>query len=244
VKKNNMHTLLSKLCHSFLDLVYPPICLYCKNPTSKGAYFCHDCSKLLELIDPEERCPYCFSADFCLQRGHCYDCFKHPPVLDKIAAALDYIGPAACLIKRMKYGNMPYLSEGAAAFLVAQWDRLGWDVPDLIIPVPQSFTHWLERGYNQSALIAEEMGKLLGVPVLPILKRDSGDYSQAGLTYKQRRDLDGKNISFKKRGLATEKTVLLIDDVITTGTTLEACGRVLFEDFPAKIYALAVCKAI
>ena len=76
-----------------------------------------------------------------------------------------------------------------AAFLVAQLDRLGWPMPDAIIPVPLSFGRWLERGYNQSALLADEMGALLQCPVWNALKRKSGDFSQAALSLEQRKAL-------------------------------------------------------
>ena len=67
-----------------------------------------------------------------------------------IAAAFDYVGPAASLVKKLKYGNQPYLVKGMAGYLVAQFNELQWPFPDAIIPVPLSFSHWLERGYNQS----------------------------------------------------------------------------------------------
>jgi ComF family protein len=125
---------------------------------------------------------------------------------------------------------------------VAQFFRLDWPIPDVIVPVPISLTRWLDRGYNQSALIAKEMSTLLEVPALDVLKRRSGDYSQAGLSYAQRKTLSSNSFLLKKSLSIQEKTVLLIDDVYTTGTTLACSAEALCAGFPEHIYGLTLCK--
>src|SRR5436305_13530413 len=96
--------LLQKLSQGFIHLIYPPLCLCCKATLSCDSnLFCISCLQLLELINPDERCPCCFSADFCPERRVCSFCNKFPPLLDGIAAAFDYVGPAACLIRKLKY---------------------------------------------------------------------------------------------------------------------------------------------
>lgn len=160
------------------------------------------------------------------------------------AAAFDYLGPAATLVRKLKYGDQPHLADGAAAFLVAQWAYLKWPLPDLIVPVPLSFTHWMIRGYNQSALLAEGMGKLLNRPVSSPLKRISGDYSQAGMNLKQRNALKSSTLRLDPEHRIYDKCILLIDDVMTTGSTLARCADVLAEGYPTEIYALTFCRAV
>jgi ComF family protein len=196
------------------------------------------------MIDPNERCPFCFSTEFCPEKKHCATCQNKESYLHCCAAAFDYLGPAASLIRKIKYSNRPHLAEGAAAFLIAQWVELGWPVPDLIVPVPISFTHWLIRGYNQSSLLAEGVAKLLDRPVHSPLKRISGDYSQAGMNLKQRHALKSSTLQLDKQHRLYDQCVLLIDDVMTTGSTLECCAKVLAEGFPSKIYALTFCRAV
>jgi ComF family protein len=162
----------------------------------------------------------------------------------RVGAAFDYLGPAATLIKKLKYGNQPHLAAGAAAFLVAQLDRLEWPLPHAIVPVPLSLTHWIDRGYNQSQLIAEKMSEFLNVPVLNVLKRYSGDYSQAGLSLSQRRELEGKSFKLKNSFPIRDKTLLVIDDVMTSGSTLRKCGEALLEGYPGDLYGLAFCRAV
>jgi competence protein ComFC len=161
-----------------------------------------------------------------------------------MAAAFDYEGPAASLVKRLKYSNQPYLASGMAAFLVAQLDQLQWPLPDALVPVPLSFTHWLERGYNQSSLLAEEMGRLLDCPVWHALKRQSGDYSQAALNLEQRKTLDGSRFRLNSKYSMSEKTLLVIDDVMTSGLTLQRCAETLMTASPASLYALTFCRTL
>lgn len=210
----------------------------------RSCHLCKSCTLELELIDPKERCPFCFSTEFSQERKRCATCQNRESQLYRTAAAFDYIGPAASIVRKLKYSNQPYLAEGASAFLVAQWAQLEWPLPDLIVPVPISYTHWLVRGYNQSALLAEGVAKLLDRPVHSPLKRLSGDYSQAGMDLKQRKALKKSTLTLDKRHQLYDKRILLIDDVMTTGSTLERCAEVLAEGCPTEIYALTFCRAV
>lgn len=229
-----------------LQFVYPTFCLHCQGlVTPEAGFFCETCSSLLQLIDPIERCPACFSADYVQAARFCHSCYHHSSsFIQASAAAFEYQGPAVSLIKKLKYHYQPYLAQGAAAFLALQFDRLQWPVPDVLVPVPISLMHWLDRGYNQSALIAQHLSRFLNVPVWDILRRQSGDYSQAGLSFAQRQQLTGHQFFLKEEQphALYDKTLLLIDDVITTGKTLERCAEVLLEGYPSRLYALALCK--
>lgn len=236
---------LSKLKQSFVHLVYPPYCLHCETLISyPGPLLCEPCSNLLALIDPSERCPACFNFSERGDTGLCSHCVQAPRLFYRMAAAFDYIGPAASLIKKFKYANQPYLAKGIGASLIGQFNRLQWPLPDLIIPVPLSFTHWIERGYNQSALLAQVVGHYLKVPVWDVLRRKSGDYSQAGLSLQQRQVLEGKSFKLKKGVELYDKSVLIIDDVMTTGSTLQRCAEALLEGCPSSVYALTFCQAL
>ena len=149
----------------------------------------------------------------------------------------------ATLLRALKYGGQAQLADGAAAYLVAQWARLEWPCPDVIVPVPISLSHLLGRGYNQSLLLAEGLAKILGKPVLDPLKRSSDSYSQAGLTREQRRQLKPECLSLKTEKGLENASVLLVDDVITSGATLQCCAQALAQAYPQELYALSVCRA-
>lgn len=230
--------------NSLSYLVFPSKCLHCHDLIPPHSYLlCDACASLLDLIDPSLHCTTCFSIKKNAAAHDCTNCQNNPTLFYQMASAFEYVGPAATLVKKLKYANQPHLARGLAAFLLAQFDQLNWPMPDAFIPVPITFSHWLDRGYNQSKLIAEEMGKMLNIPVWDVLKRKSGDFSQAGLTLAQRKKMDGNSFKIKNRTILKNKTVILIDDVVTSGTTLAKCAETLVEGAPSCLYALTVCKA-
>ena len=130
-----------------------------------------------------------------------------------------------------------------AAFMFTQFDILEWPLPDMLVPIPQSWMHRLERGYNQSALLAEEMGRLLNRPVLHALKRKSGHFSQAALSLEQRMQLCTNQFKRNLKHSFEGKRLLVIDDVMTSGLTLKRCGEALLEGKPEALYALTFSHA-
>ena len=236
----------SRCARAFLRFVYPPFCLHCRYPLEeKLSLFCHDCLRLLEFINPVERCPYCFSSEYSQEKRMCAgDCIEHYGYLYRSAAAFDYLGPASTMVRALKYGNQPYLAKGAAALMIEQFFNLRWPLPDQIIPVPLPFNRWLYRGYNQSELLAEAFGKLIDRPVSRALRRDSGDFSQAGLSHEQRIQLSGNSFRLTKGVSIEDKQLLLIDDVFTTGSTMQRCAEALQSAHPYSIYGLTLCRTI
>lgn len=238
--------MIRNIIKSFAALVYPPLCLHCRNAlSSEENFLCALCLELMPLIDPVERCPFCFSAHYEPPAFFCAECARRPPLFDRLAATFDYAGPASTLVRKMKYGNLPHLGQGAGAFLAAQFLRLEWPMPDYLIPVPISFMHRMERGYNQSLILCESMSSILQISVADILTRKSGDYSQAALNRQQRMSMDIQTIGLKKRRVEVrDKIILLVDDVMTTGSTMRKCCEALIEDCPSRIYGLVLCRAL
>ncbi len=234
---------LKKLGNSFLDLIYPPLCLHCNESLDKECtFFCKSCMFLFEKIDPTTRCPFCFTHDFIPSDKCCSACKKRPRKIKHMASVFDYEGPSATLVKQLKYGGQSYLAKGAGALMVMQFLALNWPMPDFIIPMPMSRLRKMERGYNQSELLAESISKVLQRPVCKALKRRSGDFSQAGLNHHQRLNLKNDSFFVRNGDELHDKIVLLIDDVMTTGSSLNCCAEALDPAFPQDIYALTFCK--
>lgn len=227
-----------KLCGQRLTgFVFPSCCLHCESlDLPQGQLLCGLCSDHLPWIDPTGRCSVCFnpttSKDVCLQ------CERTPPPFDCSAAAMEYIGPAVSLTTRLKYGGLRYLSEGIAALMLVQWERLGWEVPDLIVPSPMSWARRWIRGYNQSELIAAEFAKLLQVPVARCMRKDPEVLPQASLSRKERAQLTAEHFSLRGGGVLEGQRVLLIDDVWTTGATAWACCEKMLEARPAGLQVM------
>jgi ComF family protein len=126
-----------------------------------------------------------------------------------------------------------------------QFVKLQWPLPDAIIPMPMPTLRRLDRGYNQSVLIAEALGEFLDRPICDILHKRSTGFSQAGLNVTQRKELSSKAFTLKKNHPNMhDKTVLIVDDVMTTGSSLRCCAEALLPLYTANIYALTFCRTI
>lgn len=235
---------LQRIKDSCIHLLYPPLCLHCSYPLKDNNLFCPPCQELMAPIDPSSRCPYCFSHEFDPhQEDCCAKCKKNSLEIDKMASVFDYEGPPATLVKYLKYGSLPYLSSGMGAYLAAQYFKLEWPLPDLIVPMPISRLRKWERGFNQSELMAQALSFYLQRPVKMLLKRRSGDFSQAGMNKEQREDLSADVFSFMEGIDIKDKSLLLIDDVMTTGSSLKCCAEKLRSQYPSSIFALTFCRA-
>lgn len=234
--------LLKSFLKSSATLFYPPLCLHCEETALKG-FFCENCLKQLEMLSLEGRCMRCFSPDLENKKGVCHECCKSGPILDRCVAVFDYYGPSATLIKKMKYAGQAYLAKGAAAYMAAQFVQLEMEWPDALIPVPMPFMRKMERGYNQSALLAKELSAIINKPVLDCLTRATNPYRQVGMNKQQRLEQVG-DVVFKGGEEIREKRVLLIDDVYTTGGTMHACAEAVWGGFPERVEALVLCRGI
>jgi len=242
---NSMTSWGASLVESALAFCYPANCLHCSTPLDPFSreQLCHACSSQLVPIDPQWRCRRCFSE---VEGGNrlctsCQVCRGTP--LEAMGAVFDYRGVAATLVRSLKYGQLRWLSEAMAGYMAYQLLALKeWPWPDLLVPVPMVTSHWFSRGFNQSQLLAEELSHLINRPCRSLLGRRMGDYSQAGLSLAQRKELSSSHFFLLERDFEG-KRLLVIDDVATTGTTLQRCTELLATGYPAAIYAMTFCRA-
>jgi ComF family protein len=156
--------------------------------------------------------------------------------------ALPYEGALRSLLPQLKYGGRWDLGEALGPFLTAQFVHLGWDRPDCIVPVPSSAAHYMRRGYSQVELLAGHLARELDIPLIALLQRQSGDWSQAGLSRKERLELSSERLFVNESRLEPGITrILLLDDVMSTGRTLYCCAARLKEEIPCQVYGLALC---
>lgn len=238
--------ILKNIRDSFFDLIYPPLCLHCRDVLGHDCpIFCSECLKLMTPINAKGRCPYCFSSSFNeLLQKCCQSCMENPLMINQVASVFDYEGPPATLVKHLKYGGQAHLAKGGGAYLAAQFLTLEWPIPDFIIPMPSSRLRKLERGYNQSWLLSEAFANIIDRPIVDALKRRSGAYSQAGLNLEQRQELSDDSFVIKNNIKFYGKTILLIDDVMTTGSSLRCCAEALKPAFPEAVYAITLCRTL
>ena len=130
-----------------------------------------------------------------------------------------YRWPFSYLIQRLKYHKQIYLSEPLALLLEEQIRYAPWPAIDYICPLPLHSKRYYQRGYNQAALLTLHIGRQLAIPELRSLKRKKNTLAQAKLNRRQR--LNNIKDAFHCHQDLTGKTILLVDDVITTGSTLD-----------------------
>ena len=211
-----------EVLEEFLNLLFPPLCLLCERVLVRTeVYLCTHCqARLPHLHLHEERSRLLFRK------------LSATLPIDEVLAYLLYqkSGSTQKLLQLLKYRNYPELAELLGHHFGARLAEKGYCGRfDLIAPVPLHETKLRKRGYNQSELFAKGLSEALGVPMAPaLLRRIKVSETQ---TRKSRLDrwLNVSNIfEVPKPELAVGKRVLLVDDVVTTGATLEACAEVLF----------------
>jgi ComF family protein len=174
---------------------------------------------------------------------HCTNCHARSWHLAGIVAACRYEGVGGDLIKRFKYGRDRTLTPVLGDLLHhAMGDpRLAGKHFDALVPVPLHDLREREREFNQSALLAGRLSGRLGIPVAHLLRRTLPTAPQAGLDRAGRmRNLSGAFAI--RKPLAEGASLLLIDDVTTTGATLDACAAVLREAGAAEVSAIVIAR--
>ncbi len=224
-----------------LDSIFPPVCVHCDEPTKSAKFpLCPTCFASLEKINPSDRCSKCFSEK---EEGafFCRKCQKYPLGLQGVAAVFEYVGACVSLFKEWKTCHRPALAKGLAAFMALQLAELNWPVFDLIIPIPQTFLRRLSLGFNPSLLLAQELGKLIGVPVHSCLKKKMGYPPQTRLPWQERQKLSPFVFEWQDTHDIHHKTILIIDDLIGTGATLKTAALCLKEGCPKALYGFGLC---
>jgi len=228
-----------------LDALLPPLCFACAAPTAAHQTLCPDCWRRVTFIAP----PFCAicGAPFEIPVGAdtlCGQCIAAPPRYAKARAAVLYDETSRGLILAFKHGDRTYPAPALAAWMKRAGGDL-WDEADFIIPVPLHRWRLFKRRYNQAALLARELGDLTGKPVLvDALLRKRATAQQGHLSRKQRlKNVAGAfGLNEASRAHLKDKTVMLVDDVLTTGATVNECARILMKGGAKAVYVLTLAR--
>ncbi len=221
-------TFLSRIGQQILNILCPPLCPICQTEIDEAHGLCPKCYQKLRFIT-EPCCQICgrpFEYKG-LGKPICAKCMKKKPSYDMARSVLEYDDFSKKLILLFKHADKTELTPLFTKFL-KQVDSKLFKNTDMIIPVPLHWTRRVKRQYNQSALLAKSLGKELKIPFNPtILKRIRHTVSQGHLTHKQRQKNVHNAFQVKHSYLIKGKTILVIDDVMTTGSTLNECAKIL-----------------
>jgi ComF family protein len=171
----------------------------------------------------------------------CEACLRRRPAVDAVRACGAFQGPLRQAIHRLKFANERYLAVPLAGLLADAWN-FAPPSADTLVPVPLSCARERQRGYNQSALLAREAGRLLALPVdCDALVRTRETPPQMGLHREQR--LTNLRGAFRADPARVRgRKVCLVDDVSTTGATLAACAAALRQAGATAVFALVLAK--
>jgi ComF family protein len=224
---------VERLGKAALDLVFPPRCVGCG---SSGAFLCEVCIASLPRAEGP-RCSRCWRPGRALDR--CPQCQAEPPVFDGLRAAFVHEGVARELVHALKYRGATVLAAPMASMLAETVRRYGLAV-DVVVPVPLSGLRRRTRGYNQAESLARALGRELRLPVRTravVRRRHTPPQARSAGAEERRRNVAGAFVS-RERSVAG-RSVLLVDDVTTTGATLAACASALKEGGARSVWALA-----
>ena len=219
-----------------LDGLFPPRCAGCG---TSGVRWCQDCHTKAMRVMP----PYC---DICgnqqPEQGICYRCKANPPNITAVRSWAFFGGPLRKAVHRLKYQRDIGLGEVFAEPLVEVFGSFPWEI-ELIIPVPLGVARQKERGYNQSSLLARPVAYMMKIPYKPkALQRTRETRSQVDLTREQRK----QNVAgaFQaRREHVFGRNILVVDDVTTSGATLDSCAEALLRAGARIVYGLTLARA-
>jgi len=205
-----------------MDLMLPAHCFLC-GLYSGSQNLCAGC--LADLPRLARTCRLCAGPCPRSEIMMCGPCLIRPPIWDRALAALAYEYPVDHVVRQFKFHRSLACGQLLADELANLIGGSGADLPDVLIPVPLHFSRRFSRGFNQAEFLARRLGCRLKLPVLVHkLRRRRRTSAQSGLDRKQRRtNIHGAFSCGELRGMK----VALVDDVLTTGTTLAECTRAL-----------------
>ena len=227
---------LALLKRTFLDLLFPLRCVGCRKV---GGWLCAECRGDIELLRPP-LCPRCGLPT--AQGRLCLRCQRASLQIDGVRSVAFFEGPMREAVHRLKYSNSRGLAAPLGEMMVSYWRDVHLPA-DVIVPVPLHTRRLRERGYNQAALLARELGKGVDLPVLErALIRVRDTPPQVDLSAEERK-ANVREAFHCPDGRLAGKSVLLVDDVYTTGATLEACGLALRQRGVRTVWALTLARA-
>src|SRR5947208_1017105 len=234
------------LLEAAVSLLYPSVCTICGRSVGAGEYLCDQCeAKTVRIVAPFcHKCSEPFEGAI-TSAFTCANCAHRTIHFDAAVAAYRGRGIVREIIHEFKYGRQIHLRH-----LVARWLRAALDDDrlcalhfDVIVPVPLHPTRQRERGFNQASLLAELLSAQTSSPARPFLERIRYTTTQTALDRSERMENLHNAFRLRKNADVRGLRVLLVDDVLTTGSTLNECARILKRASAFSVHAATAARA-
>ena len=236
----------SELFQAAVSLLYPAMCTICGKNLRAGEYLCNGCeAKAVRIVAPFcETCSEPFEGSIS-SAFTCANCAHRTIYFDAAVAAYRGRGIVRDVIHEFKYDRQIHLRHVVARWLGAALDdeRLRDVSLDVIVPVPLHPARQRERGFNQASLLAELFSAQTSIPSKPLLERIRYTTTQTALDRSERMENLHNAFRLRKNADVRGLRVLLIDDVLTTGSTLSECARVLKRAGAMSVHAATAARA-
>jgi ComF family protein len=229
-----------------LDAVLPPLCPACRKPVADDGGLCPGCWSQLSFITP----PYCerLGIPFAYDPGPgvlSMQAIADPPAYERARAAVRYDDIARTLVHALKYGDRLDLAPTLGRWMVQAGAPLLAEA-DALVPVPLHWRRLWWRRFNQSAALAEVVAARVKPPVAHVLARVKATRQQVGLTASERAlNVQGAfRVREQARADVKGRRFVIIDDVLTSGATIDACSRVLLRAGAAAVDVLVFARVV
>jgi len=238
---------LRTLLRHALDVALPPLCPACRAPLGDGMGLCADCWAKLSFIEK----PFCarLGIPFTYDPGPgllSMEAIASPPAYDRARAAVRYDDIARALVHAFKYGDRLDLAPMMGGWMARAGSELTREA-DALVPVPLHWRRLWSRRFNQSAALAGSLSQICGLPVLyETLKRTRPTAQQVGLSKPQRAEnVQGAfRVPPERRPEVAGRRLLLIDDVLTSGATVDTCARALLRAGAQHVDVLVFARVV
>jgi ComF family protein len=233
-----------------LDIILPTSCSYCNSSVGDSGipFFCSTCWADFSSLDGSV-CPRCgrpFDSPETLTHSpdhHCLACRQTPPTFDQALSVGYFEGPLREAIHQFKYRPCRSLGKPLAGWM-AENIRPVSDI-DCIIPVPLHVARLRQRGFNQALILAYELSRTFTIPLsFDNLKRVRPTRPQVELSGEERIKNVAGAFALRRPDELRDRDVLLIDDVFTTGATMNECAMVLKDAGASRVTALTIARAV
>ncbi|MFL6751865.1 MAG: ComF family protein [Sphingomicrobium sp.] len=225
-----------------LDFALPPRCPACGTIVGEVHSFCTDCWKQVEFLG-DSGCGTCGLPLQATEAAQCALCLARPPRIARTRAAVAYDEISRGLAIRLKYGRKVAVARTMARYM-APLVR-SEDADPILVPVPLHRTRLWRRGFNQSALVARELSRRLGLVADPfLLRRTRRTPALKGMSPLQRRKTVAGAFKVADKARVAGRTIILVDDVLTTGSTAEACARTLKRAGAARVELISWARVV